>query len=400
MSTQVIDHKSDIKNFSPWTSIFLEILEKIEYGELTLVTPEGVSLCFKGERLGSNSKVIVNNWKFCEKIFMSGDIGLGESYIDGDWDGPDINSLIRFGIENKNVLERVIKGSLLKIVFYRLKHLFNRNTKAGSKRNIHAHYDLGNDFYRLWLDKSMTYSSAYFVEGTESLYDAQINKYEKIFNELNITEGQHILEVGCGWGGFMEYAASRGVQVTGVTISKEQYEYAKHRLKSISDANVLYCDYRELTGVYDHVVSIEMFEALGYEYWKTYFKKLSTLLRPDGKIIIQSITINDDDFKSYRKGTDFIQQYIFPGGLLSASKEVTRLARKCDLDVITEFKFGKDYGKTLEIWEESFSQKYHDIKNMGFDDKFVRTWRFYLKYCQGGFESGKIGVSHFILSKR
>lgn len=398
MNMQVNHLKSQAYLDSPWVSLFFKLLSAIEYGSITLVTPDGQSLRFAGDKSGSHPQIRINDWGFCEKLFMRGDIGLGESYIEGDWDSEEIHALIRFGIENKSCLERLIKGNILRIFFYRLKHLFNRNTKSGSERNIHAHYDLGNDFYSLWLDKSMTYSSALF-DKSEDLACAQTRKYERIFETLNLKNGDRVLEVGCGWGGFMEYAATRGVHITGVTISKEQFDFASKRLIDFENANVKYCDYRNLDGKYDYIVSIEMFEALGYEYWKTYFNKLAGLLKDGGKIAIQSITINDEDFKSYKRGTDFIQQYIFPGGLLSASKEFQRVASSCGLKLVDEFRFGKDYGKTLDFWDKFFVQRIDDVKKLGFDEKFIRTWRFYFKYCQGGFEAQKIGVSQFLLEK-
>lgn len=396
MNTQVKYQDQYKISFTGWTKLFFKIMEEIEYGEIILETPNGLKYQFKAKNKGLKVDIKVRDWKFCEKLFMAGDIGLGESYIDGQWDCSNINDLIHFGIQNKRSLERVIKGSILKIIFYRFKHLLNRNTKSGSEKNIHAHYDLGNDFYKLWLDKSMTYSSALFGPGMD-LEQAQINKYKRIFEQLDIQEGQEILEVGCGWGGFIDYAASKGVSVTGVTISKEQYQYAVERTKKYPNAKVLYCDYRDIQGKFDHIVSIEMFEALGREYWSTYFRKLASLLKIGGRIVIQSITMNDDDFKSYSKSTDFIQQYIFPGGLLAGSSEFRKVAHKCHLMVESEYDFGKDYGKTLEMWNESFMNVLPAVKELDFDEKFIRLWHFYFKYCQGGFEAGKIGVSHYVL---
>lgn len=396
MNTQVNTQSQVEIKYSGWAQLFFKIMDEIEYGQMVIETPRGLKHQFKGNKEGLNVFIKVNDWKFCEKLFLAGDIGLGESYIKGYWECDNINDLIHFGIQNKHSLERVIKGSILKILFYRVKHLFNRNTKSGSERNIHAHYDLGNNFYKLWLDPSMTYSSALFVDGM-TLKEAQVNKYKSIFDKLHIKSGQEILEVGCGWGGFMEYAASRGVKVTGVTISREQFDYATKRLEAYPQAKVLYCDYRDIQGKFDHIVSIEMFEALGREYWSTYFKKLASLLKLDGKIVIQSITMNNDDFKSYAKGTDFIQQYIFPGGLLAGPSEFRKVAKKCHLLVESEFSFGLDYAKTLDIWNQSFESVLEKVKDLGFDKEFIRTWHFYLKYCQGGFEAGKIGVSHYVL---
>jgi len=242
----------------------------------------------------------------------------------------------------------------------------------------------------------MTYSGAIFKSDDQGLLLAQENKYENILKKLKLKEGDHILEVGCGWGGFMDYAARKGVKVTGLTISKEQYEFAKKRLSQYEGiAEVRLQDYREIKGEYNHIVSIEMFEALGKEYWKKYFKILHSILRPGGKLIIQSITINNNDYNSYRRCSDFIQQYIFPGGMLPSPEIFKLTAVKQGFKYIGNLEFGRDYGLTLKRWEENFSRVIDKVKVLGFDDKFIRTWRFYLKYCQGGFEARKISVSQF-----
>lgn len=385
---------------SSWGNLFLQMLSKIKYGTVVLTTPEGEKFNFLGLEKGEHVSIHILNWKFCEEIFLKGDIGLGESYIDGMWDCDNINSLIKFGIDNNQSLERVIKGSLLKIFFYRLKHNLNRNSRIGSKKNIHAHYDLGNSFYQLWLDPTMTYSSALFNGLNLSLEDAQYRKYQNILDQLDLKPDDHILEVGCGWGGFMEYAALKGIKVTGITISNEQYEFSKNRLKNYpAFATVKLMDYRDINEKYDHIISIEMFEALGEQYWETYFKILSSALNENGKLIIQSIIINDKDFSSYRKGTDFIQQYIFPGGMLPSPSAFNKVASKNNFKVIGCLEFGKDYALTLKFWEENFLNSLDSVKEIGFDDKFIRTWKFYLNYCRGGFEAGKIGVYQFYLKK-
>ena len=383
-----------------WGVLFLEMMSNIRKGSVTIVTPEEKFLKYTGIEEGEHVSIRINEWKFCEDIFMKGDIGLGESYISGYWDCGNINNLIKFGIENYNELERVIKGSLLKILFFRIKHFLNRNSRKGSLKNVHAHYDIGNEFYQLWLDPSMTYSSAIFNSTDEELLSAQENKYERILKKLKLKNGDHILEVGCGWGGFMEYAARNGFKVTGVTISKEQYEFAKKRLSKFGNlAKVKLQDYRDIDGKYNHIVSIEMFEALGEKYWKKYFKMLFSILKPGGKLIIQSITINNNDFFSYRKCSDFIQQYIFPGGMLPSPKIFKDVAVKQGFIYRGDLEFGRDYGITLKRWEENFSSVLSRVKKLGFDDKFIRTWRFYLKYCQGGFEANKISVFQFSLTK-
>ncbi|WP_372654353.1 class I SAM-dependent methyltransferase [Halobacteriovorax sp.] len=385
-----------------WSKLFFKIVSKIEKGKLTIITPEKQTVSYEGDIEGEDVIVTIKDWKFTENLFLKGDIGLGESYIEGHWESSNINGLIKLGIDNYDILKSVIKGQIFKVLMYRFKHLFlNRNTKAGSKRNIYAHYDIGNRFYKLWLDPSMTYSAALFDGEDISLEEAQKNKYQHILDELPLKEGDHILEVGCGWGGFMEYAAKRNYKVTGVTISQEQYDYAVERLAEYGDlCEVKLQDYRDIDGHYDHIVSIEMFEALGQAYWKGYFKKLYSILRPGGHAVIQSITINNKDFKSYSRGSDFIQQFIFPGGMLPSPKEVEKQSRKSGLRLLVEYEFGADYAKTLDQWEINFSRALDKVREYGLDDKFIRTWRFYLKYCQGGFEARKISVSQFNFVKR
>jgi len=383
-----------------WGVLFLEMMSNIRKGSVTIITPEGELLKYTGIEEGENVCIRINDWRFCEDIFMKGDIGLGESYVSGYWDCANINKLIKFGIENSNELERVIKGSFLKILIYRIKHFLNRNSRKGSLKNIHAHYDIGNEFYQVWLDPSMTYSSAIFNSIDEELLSAQENKYERILKKLKLKNGDHILEVGCGWGGFMEYAAGKGVKITGVTISIEQYEFAKKRLSKFGNlAKVKLQDYRDIEGKYNHIVSIEMFEALGEKYWKKYFKMLFSILKPGGKLIVQSITINNNDFFSYRKCSDFIQQYIFPGGMLPSPNVLKEVAVKQGFIYSGDLEFGRDYGITLKRWEKNFSSVLSKVKKLGFDDKFIRTWRFYLKYCQGGFEANKISVFQFNFTK-
>ena len=254
-------------NHSPLTKILLNMLSKISHGSLKVMTPDGKHHHFYGTKTGEDVSVSINDWRFCDELLLKGDIGLGESYVLGFWDCDNINKLVKWGIENKKPLEKAIKGSFTKILFYRFKHYLKRNSKRGSIKNIHAHYDIGNKFYQLWLDSTMTYSSAIFKSSNEKLSDAQENKYQNILNKLKPKAGDHILDVGCGWGGFMEYAAINGFKVTGITISKEQYEYAKKRISKYGSlAEVKLLDYRDIVGKYNHIVSIEMFEALGFQY--------------------------------------------------------------------------------------------------------------------------------------
>jgi cyclopropane-fatty-acyl-phospholipid synthase len=284
---------------------------------------------------------------------------------------------------------------------YRLRHWLRPNTRAGSRKNIHAHYDLGNDFYRLWLDSTMTYSSALF-EGdlTRSLADAQSAKYARILRELDAQPGQHILEVGCGWGGFAEHAARAGCRVTGITISAAQLEYAQRRIAAagLQDRVELKLqDYRDLDGHFDHVVSIEMFEAVGERYWSGYFGMLRDRLKPGGRAVVQTITIAEAKFERYRKGTDFIQQYIFPGGMLPSPQRFTGEASGCGLAVKHMHPFGQDYAETLRRWHQVFDCVETDVKAQGFDERFMRTWRFYLAYCEAGFRSRATDVVQAVL---
>jgi cyclopropane-fatty-acyl-phospholipid synthase len=400
MNSITLPESATRSKFNNWVVLFLRTLQGIEVGQIEVTTPEGEKMKFKGSRAGVSVKLKIYDWRFCERIFLKSDIGLGESYIRKEWHSDNVNGLIQLAVANEKILGRIVLGSALSILYYRVKHMLNRNTKKGSKRNILAHYDLGNEFYKLWLDESMTYSSALFGDADIDLKDAQARKYQHIIDQLEAKPGDHILELGCGWGGFAEYAAQQGYRVTGITISEEQHEYARVRLQRFgSSVDIQLKDYREVSGKFDHVVSIEMFEALGQSYWPTYFSVINKVLKPTGNAIIQSITIRNESFASYARGTDFIQQYIFPGGMLPSPKKFVQVAQKQGLKLTATTDFGLDYAKTLAAWELSFTQVEQKVRDLGFDDSFIRMWRFYLKYCQGGFEAEKLGVSQFRLAR-
>lgn len=383
------------KVYSSSEKLLLKILGSLHRGTMTLVTPDGETFRFRGKHAGVEAHLKINDWKMIDALISRGDIGFGEAYRDGLWDSSDISKVVHLAIQNEKALKKVIVGSALSLVPYLVKHKLNKNTEKGSKRNIEAHYDLGNDFYSLWLDETMTYSSAYF-KGDEDLKEAQKNKYNQIIKKLgDLPAGSHILEVGCGWGGFMNAAKERDWKVKGLTLSKEQKSYVD---LAVGPGATLQ-DYRKENGKYDALVSIEMFEALGKEYWKTYFKKLSSVLKVGAPAVIQTITMNEGDFKAYQKGTDFIQQYIFPGGMLPSVEAFTKLAMKEGFKVVHSESFGKSYAKTLKVWEQNFSSKLDEVKALGFDDAFLRLWKFYLKYCEGAFESAKINVYQFHLEK-
>lgn len=299
---------------------------------------------------------------------------------------------------NREVLARAVYGSWRQLLAARVRHWFNRNSRAGSRRNIMAHYDLGNDFYRAWLDPSMSYSAALYPVGENaSLSMAQHAKYRRILDRLQAKAGERVLEIGCGWGGFAELAVADGLQLTGLTLSPAQLEWARKR---VPQADLRLQDYRDTQEKFDHVVSIEMFEAVGERWWPTYFSTVARALKPGGKAVIQSITLRDDLFPSYRRGTDFIQQYIFPGGMLPSRRVFRQAAARQGLQVTDEFAFGLDYARTLAAWRASFEANWPQISQLGFDDTFRRLWRFYLCYCEAGFAAGNIDVVQFELAHR
>ena len=378
---------------------FFNILKKVRKGSIKIIHPSGDFSEFKGELKGIDVTLNIHNWDALDMILGSGDIGLGESFRQGMWSCAAIDDLIAFGIENQKYLEKIVSGSFVNILYYRFKHFLNRNNREGSKKNIHAHYDLGNDFYESWLDDTMTYSSALFLEKSDDLQQAQKNKYQRILRKLDAYGGRSILEIGCGWGGFLQEAADAGLHVTGITISKEQFEYCREKFKNNPLVEIKFCDYRDMKGQFDYVVSIEMFEALGKEYWSRYFEKIREILVPGGRAVIQTIEMNDEDFKSYSKGSDFIQQMIFPGGMLPCPKLFKEKAKESGLRFKSRFRFGQSYAETLRNWDKNYTAQKEKISLLGFDEKFHRLWHFYLKYCEGGFRAGKIDVSHYVLEK-
>lgn len=396
----------DTTQFPAEARFVIGLLNRLEHGSLSIQFPDGQIARF-GRADDSNCHVTLemNNWQLCRAVLKSGDIGFAESYIAGHWTSTHLAGLIELITRNRAQLESVIYGTWWGNLLYRIKHLLNRNSKAGSKKNIHAHYDIGNDFYRLWLDPSMTYSSAIFSsDQVESLHDAQQMKYRRILQQLNLPTQAKVLEIGCGWGGFAEMA-TRDAQahVTGLTLSTEQLHFARERLQRAglharSDLQIQ--DYRDAHGDYDAIASIEMFEAVGEEYWPGYFACLQRNLKQGGRACIQSITIADELFERYRNGTDFIQQYIFPGGMLPSIEKFHQLAEQHGLQVIDTFTFGLDYARTLLEWRKAFMEKLSEVRAQGFDDEFLRTWEFYLAYCEAGFRAGNIDVAQFTLVKK
>jgi cyclopropane-fatty-acyl-phospholipid synthase len=316
--------------------------------------------------------------------------GFGESYMAGDIESSDVTGVLRFYLQNREALDGAAAPVFFKSLFDRLFHMRRANTKSGSKRNISAHYDLGNGFYALWLDRTMSYSSGYFAAGAESLEAAQIAKYQLVLDALDLKRDARILEIGCGWGGFAEVAAAHGHRVTGLTISGEQLAYAEDRLAG--RAELRFQDYRDSTGRYDAVASIEMIEAVGEAHWPTYFKVIRDRLKPGGVAAVQAITMDERFFPGYRTTTDFIQRYIFPGGMLLTKSIMAEQAARAGLAFETLSTFGSDYARTLRMWRERFENSWSGIARMGFDDAFRRRWRYYLCYCEAGFAEQAIDV--------
>ncbi|CAM3760710.1 SAM-dependent methyltransferase [Polynucleobacter antarcticus] len=387
------------------TKTVLNLLSQLRSGHLVVTLPNNETKEFGNRDDSLHAEIQILDWSVFKHILSHGDIGFAESYIRGQWNTPDLKAILELAIRNRTILEKAIYGSWFGSIMYRLKHWLRDNSKAGSRKNIHAHYDLGNAFYTLWLDPSMSYSSAWFSEGgKESLIEAQRAKIKRILDSINTKPGDHLLEVGCGWGGFMEEALRDGHRVTGLTLSTEQKAFAEARLKQVQSETeqaqnfeVRLQDYRDCKEKFDGIASIEMFEAVGENHWGEYFQTIASRLKAGGKACIQTIVIAEELFERYRHSTDFIQQYVFPGGMLPSPSKFKAAAAQAGLEVESEFSFGIDYAKTLCIWRDSFNQKVEDIYHLGFDETFVRLWNFYLMYCAAGFSEKNIDVVQFTL---
>lgn len=374
--------------------------DRINAGSLTVQIGD-TQHRYEGETSGPHADLIIKNpLRFFWLLVKEGELGFVRAYAQGDIDTPCLHSLLHFGALNESALTRMLKGQAW---FYRRwlqRHRNNHNSVENSRENIAAHYDLGNDFYRLWLDDTMTYSSALFTQPHQSLSQAQQAKYQRIVHELDAEVGEHILEIGCGWGGFMEHAAQQGYNVTGLTLSQAQKTFAETRLSQNNLADhtqVKLTDYRHQQGQFDHIVSIEMFEAVGLEYWDTYFSQLKSLLKAEGRAVLQVITIDEDYADAYQQGVDFIQSYIFPGGLLPSPTQLHTLAEKHGFRVSNQLRFGQDYALTLQRWRQRFDQHRDALEMMGYDTHFQRIWHYYLDYCRVGFESERLDVLQLTL---
>ncbi len=382
------------------THFVLKALDRLTIGRLTVKLPDGRVRRFGNPSASPEALLEVRDWRFFRRVLLDGDIGFAEAYMEGYCDSPDLPRLISLLAENQQALGTMVNCNPVHNLALKLLHRWRQNTRDGSKRNIHAHYDLGNRFYGLWLDPTMSYSSALFDGESKSLEAAQAAKYERVLTQLGAKQGETILEIGCGWGGFAEVAARRGMRVTGITISREQLEYARARLERAGLADrvdLQFRDYRDIQGKYDHIVSIEMIEAVGERYWPDYFAVLKRHVAPGGSALVQAIVIADDFFEGYRSRPDFIQTYIFPGGMLLSPQRLGEQCRKAGLKIAELYSFGLDYAHTLETWLGRFDAAADQVGRLGFDERFRRMWRYYLAYCAAGFSTRRTDVlqAHF-----
>jgi cyclopropane-fatty-acyl-phospholipid synthase len=385
----------------------LKLLLRLKHGTLTVKLPDGSVQRF-GNGEGPMASLHLLNWNVCSAALKSGDIGFAESFIAGDWTTPHLTELLRVLIINRKEVESVIYGTWLGRFAYRIKHLLNRNTKANSQKNIHAHYDLGNAFYELWLDGTMNYSSAIFETPETSMKDAQHAKVRRALRMARVKPGDRVLEIGCGWGALAEKATKEfDASIVGVTLSTEQLDWAQKRMQRegvAERADLRLQDYRDIGKTtadepFDAICSIEMVEAVGRAYWPEYFQTVARLLKPGGYACIQSIVIADDLFDRYIGSTDFIQQYIFPGGCLPCPREFRAQARAAGFEVVDEFSFGQDYARTLQLWREDFMAQESHVLQLGFDRRFIRIWEFYLSYCEAAFTEANTDVVQYTLRK-
>ncbi len=391
------------EGWSVGLGIALGMAARIRVGSIAVTTPSGERKVFKGKQPGPHGEIRIYRGRMGRRTMLGGNVGLAESYMDGDWDSPDLGAFLTVGAMNSEVFDDTLQGNVFYRTIDRIAHGLNANTKRGSRKNIAYHYDLGNRFYEAWLDPSMTYSSAEFASDEESLPKAQDRKYDKLAQCLGLSDNSHVLEVGCGWGGFAEHVAkSRGARVTGITISQEQHDYAKARIQREGlneKVDIRLVDYRDVEGSYDGIASIEMFEAVGERYWPAFFGTIKDRLAVGGRAALQIITIADHHFDSYRSRPDFIQRYIFPGGMLPSPSRLKAEAQTAGLQFEGMEGFGLSYAKTLRLWNDRFQSAWSTIQPMGFDNRFKRMWEYYLAYCEAGFRSTTTDVVRMTLAK-
>lgn len=376
-------------------NIILKKLDKAQYGFLKIEMSDGeiIEIGNKSYDLHADIKILNND--LFDLVLLKGDIGFGEAYIKGYFETTKIENLLLFILQNQTEFEKIFHSNFLYSIFFNIKNFFKRNSLKGSLKNIEYHYDLGNDFYKLWLDQTMSYSSAIYENQNESLIDAQKNKYQRILKQLN-QDGKHILEIGCGWGGFINAAEALDYNVKGLTLSKQQKSYTDALIKKNNfQSKTELLDYRNETGKFDNIVSIEMFEAVGQKYWHTYFQKLKNCLKSDGVAVVQTITIADQCYNKYKKTSDYIREYIFPGGFLPSEEIFKNIAAENGLKIIDEYGFADSYAKTLLTWLDTVNQVSDKIIKLGYDDYFIKKWQFYLAYCAASFTGKRTNVLQY-----
>jgi cyclopropane-fatty-acyl-phospholipid synthase len=407
MQTPIVLDSSNVGTAVPGlprlAQIAFSYAARIRRGTLDVTLPDGRQIRFGGGEPGPAAIMTVHSYKFAWRLLKGGDIGIAEAYLRKEWDTPDLTQFLYIFCINHDLISPLFEQKGAMRFVQALQHWLKRNTRAQARRNIFAHYDIGNTFYKSWLDSSMTYSSALFEDGANDLTAAQHNKYRRLAEALNLQGDQTVLEIGCGWGGFAEFAAKTyGVKVVGLTISQEQREFAQKRIfdAGLSErVDIRFQDYRDEQGQYDRIASIEMIEAVGEEFWPKYFSQLRDRLLPGGLAGIQAITIRDSMFQTYRREVDFIQRYVFPGGMLPSPAVLKSLGERFGIPVIRERIFGQDYARTLATWRDNFRQAWPNLKPLGFDERFRRLWEYYLSYCEAGFLSGNIDVRQVIFAK-
>lgn len=375
----------------------------LQRGRIDFILPDGRHFRAEGENAGPMAELHVHNDDLFSRLIREGDLGFSDAYLDGWWSTPDLQAFMDFVHADNEAIYDGFPGMGIVRRFEQLRFWLQSNSKTQARKNISYHYDLGNDFYGLWLDETMSYSSALFREPQQSMESAQIEKYKSMVDEMGVVAGDHVLEIGCGWGGFAEYAAAeRGLQVTCLTISEEQFKYAVERIEKAGlSKNVTFKlqDYRDETGVYDGIASIEMFEAVGEKYWPVYFETVCNRLKAGKTATFQIITVADRRWDVYKRGVDFIQKYIFPGGMLPSPLVLREQIENAGLVVEKSIEFGKSYNITLRRWHETFNEKWDEISALGFDERFKRMWNFYLTSCAATFDSGNCDVTQITVRK-
>jgi cyclopropane-fatty-acyl-phospholipid synthase len=400
---QTLTSTAGQRNLPRYFSQVFAIAQSMNHGRLDIVLPDGRRFRAEGKLPGPVAEVTFHDPDVFARLIREGDLGFSEAYLDGQWSTPDLQAFMDLVHADNEEIYDGFPGIGILRAYEKLRFWWLSNSKRQARKNISHHYDLGNEFYSVWLDDTMTYSSAKFETGQESLEKAQVQKYASMVDQMGVQPGDHVLEIGCGWGGFAEYAAGhRGLRVTGLTISREQYDFAIARMKrlGLSDrVQIKLQDYRDENGRYDGIASIEMFEAVGEKYWPLYFNKLRQCLKPGKVATLQIITVQDRRFHIYKRGVDFIQKYIFPGGMLPSPTVLRAEVERAGLKVARSVDFGESYSHTLRRWHDTFNERWEQIAPLGFDERFRRMWNFYLTSCAATFHSGNCDVTQITVSR-